>query len=285
MKLRFWGVRGSIPVPGPATVRYGGNTSCVEISSDEHILVLDCGTGALALGKHLLAAQDRRSMDIVLSHLHVDHLFGLPFFEPIFAPSRRIDIAVPSRSPEECRELLSRFLNGMNHPLRLHLIPAALRFGSTRPGQPRQSGPFTLTPVRLNHPGGSLGYRITDGRRAVVYLTDTAPLAGVGEGVAAGGSPPLAERGVIECMRGADYVIMDAMFTWEAYLEKMTWGHAYPEYAVALARAAGAKHLILFHHAPDATDEDLDRLAAAWAEHRDPWVTLAREGVVIDLEG
>lgn len=285
MKLRFWGVRGSIPVPGTTTSRYGGNTSCVEVSNDEHVLVLDCGTGARELGHQLLMEGPGRGLDIVFTHLHVDHVFGFPFFGPVFAPSRRIGVAVPAHSPDECRDLLARFLNGVNHPLRLHLIPAELCFGNVRPEKQREAGPFTLTPVRLNHPGGSLGYRITDGRHTVVYLTDTAPLARVGEGIVAGSSPPLAERKVIESMEGADYAVMDTMFSWEEYLEKMTWGHAYPEYAVALARAAGVRNLILFHHAPTASDEDLDQLAKKWDGHTDPKVTLAREGVVIDLEG
>ncbi len=285
MKLRFWGVRGSIPVPGTQTAGYGGNTSCLEISTDEHVLVLDCGTGARELGNQLLMEGPRRSLDIVFTHLHVDHVFGFPFFGPIFAPSRRINVSVPAYSGEECRELLSRFLNGVNHPLRLHLIPAELRFGNTRPGKVRESGPFELTPVRLNHPGGSLGYRISDGKHTVVYLTDTAPLAKVGEGIAAGGAPPETERKVVEAMQGADYVVMDTMFSWEEYLEKMTWGHAYPEYAVALARAADVKNLVLFHHAPTASDEELDQLARKWEGHSEPTVTLAREGRVIDLEG
>jgi len=285
VKLRFWGVRGSIPVPGPQTSRYGGNTSCIEVSNDEHVLVLDCGTGARELGHQLLMEGPRRGLDIFFTHLHVDHVFGFPFFGPIFAPSRRINVSVPAHSPDECRDLLARFLNGVNHPLRLHLIPAELRFGNTRPGKKRESGPFLVTPIRLNHPGGSLGYRVTDGKHTVLYLTDTAPLAKVGEGIASGIRPPDHERTVLAEMEGADVVVMDTMFSWEEYLEKMTWGHAYPEYGVALAKAAQVKHLVLFHHAPTSSDEDLDMLARKWDGHTEPTVTLAREGVVIDLEG
>ncbi|MDP6935196.1 MAG: MBL fold metallo-hydrolase, partial [Myxococcota bacterium] len=132
---------------------------------------------------------------------------------------------------------------------------------------------------------GSCGYRITAAGRTVVYLTDTAPLARPGEGICDGKKPPAPEKRVIDAMQGADLVIMDTMFSWDEYLEKMTWGHAYPEYAVTLAKAAGARQVALFHHAPDASDDELDTLAASWVEHEDPKVFLAREGLVVDLEG
>ena len=286
MKLRFWGVRGSIPTPGPQTARYGGNTSCIEISSGDQVVVFDCGTGARNLGLKLLAEPPAgRQLDLIFTHLHVDHVFGFPFFGPIFAPSWKLNVFVPTYSPDEARGLLARFLNGINHPLRLHEIPAQIKYSNVHPGRPLERGAVTVHPVRLNHPGGALGYRVSDGRSAVVYLTDTAPLARVGEGLRSGKVPPTAERRVVDAMAGADVVVMDTMFSWEEYLEKMTWGHSYPEYALALAKAAGVRHLVLFHHSPDASDDELDVLASRWADHREPRVSLAREGLTVDLEG
>lgn len=285
MKVRFWGVRGSIPVPGAETSRYGGNTSCLEIMGDPgHPLVLDCGTGARALGRELVL-RHASEVEVLFTHFHMDHLFGFPFFGPIFAPNMRVNVGVPAYGDADAQDKLGRYLNGVYHPLRLNDIAARIRFDGLRSGKEMQVGPYEVLGVPLNHPGGSCGYRVRWGGKTVVHLTDTAPLARPDEGVCAGKSPPALERRVIEVMEGADLVIMDTMFTWDEYLTKMTWGHAYPEYAVKLGEVAGAKRMCLFHHAPDASDDDLDRLAARWAEHQAIPVFLAREGMTVDLSG
>lgn len=283
VNVRFWGVRGSIPIPGQQTSRYGGNTSCVQvISKDGSSLVLDCGTGARDLGRELVLRQEGE-VDILFTHFHMDHLFGFPFFGPIFSPNFHVNVGVPAYSGADAQEKLGRYLNGIYHPLRIHEVAARLLFQGVHPGRPFERGAFDILGISLNHPGGSCGYCVTEEGRSVVYLTDTAPLARPNEGICAGKEPPPPERRVLEAMAGADLVIMDAMFTWEEYLEKMTWGHAYPEYAVRLATEAGARRIALFHHAPDASDADLDRLAAHWAQHDGPEVILAREGMTIDL--
>lgn len=284
MKVRFWGVRGSIPVPGPHTSRYGGNSSCVEVVHDDAVLVLDAGTGARPLGRDLFS-RSTRELDMLFTHFHMDHLFGFPFFGPVYAPGYQVRVSVPAFSEEEAKERVSRYSNGVYHPVRLREMPANVSFHPIQPGRPFQRGPFEITGVRLNHPGGSVGYRITADGQTFVHLTDTAPLARPGEGAAVGEHPPNAEQVVLDAMQGADVVAFDTMFSFDEYLEKMTWGHAYPEYAVALSKVAQVRHLVLFHHAPDASDEDLDALAAEWADHAEPRVTLAREGDVVDLEG
>jgi len=284
VKVQFWGVRGSIPVPGPQTSRYGGNSSCVEVTHDDAVLILDAGTGARALGRDLFS-RATRELDMLFTHFHMDHLFGFPFFGPVYAPGYAVRVSVPAFSEEEAKERVSRYSNGVYHPVRLREMPADVSFHPIQPGRPFERGPFTVTGVRLNHPGGSVGYRIEASGRVFVHLTDTAPLARPGEGAAVGEAPPAAEQVVLDAMKDADVVSFDTMFSFDEYLEKMTWGHAYPEYAVALCRAAGVKHLVLFHHAPDASDDELDALAAEWADHEAPRVTLAREGEVVDLEG
>ena len=284
MKVRFWGVRGSIPVPGITTRRYGGNTSCLEVIDKEGgPLILDCGTGARSLGRDLVLRQERE-VEILFTHFHMDHLFGFPFFGPIFSPNCKVNVAVPAYSGVDAQDKLGRYLNGIYHPLRIHEIAARLCFQGVRPGRPFERGSFEISGVSLNHPGGSCGYRITSGGRTVVYLTDTAPLARPDEGLCAGKAPPPPERRVLEAMAGADLVIMDTMFSWDEYLEKMTWGHAYPEYAVKMGVEAGARRICLFHHAPDSTDDQLDELAARWADHDGPPVFLAREGMTVDLD-
>jgi len=283
VQVRFWGVRGSIPIPGGSTTRYGGNSSCVELRiPGEAPLMLDGGTGARLLGRSLLQ-EGVAQVHVLLTHFHTDHLFGLPFFAPLYAPSCRIQIGLQSYDSDGARQRLATYMNGVFHPVRVRDLPSQCSFEGLRPARSVDFGPYRVTPVALNHPGGALGYRIDGGGRSVAYLTDTAPLATPGEGVVDGRVPPNPERRLLELLEGVDLVIMDTMFTWEEYLEKMTWGHAYPEYAVKLCEIANAGRLVLFHHAPEAEDDALDRLAAHWAQYDKLKVQLAVEGERIDL--
>lgn len=286
MRMRFWGVRGSIAVPGPDTARYGGNTSCVEIQiPGSGPVVIDAGTGARALGIGLMR-QPERELTMLFTHFHLDHLFGFPFFAPIFAPSFRIHVAAPAFSPDATRDRLGRYLNGLLHPLRMSELPTPLDFGAVRPGVSFERGPYKITPVQLNHPGGSCGYVVEGNGRKIAHLTDTSPLSRPGEGLSGGHRPTNREAALCAALSGADLVSIDTMFTVDEYLEKMTWGHGYPEYAAAVCREAGVRTLALFHHAPDASDDDLDRLAARWSRPEGGLrVIVAREGADVDLEG
>jgi phosphoribosyl 1,2-cyclic phosphodiesterase len=290
MILRFWGVRGSIAVPGIDTSRYGGNTSCVEVTAPGVAsLVFDCGTGARALGRALLARPERE-LHLLFSHFHMDHVFGFPFFAPIFAPSFETTVSAPAFHPDGAKDRLARYLNGVFHPLRLPEVPGRIVYDAIRPARPFTRGPWEIVGFALNHPGGACAYRATlatpgGGRRSIAYVTDTAPLSRPGEGLAGGGLPNGREAQFIDFLRGADIVVFDTMFTLPEYLEKMTWGHSYPEYAVAVCDAADVHTLYLFHHAPDATDADLDMLAEHWAGHTRVRVRVAREGQEVNLEG
>lgn len=282
MQVTFWGVRGSIPTPGLQTQRWGGNSSCVEVRhKDLPPLVLDCGTGARKLGFKLVGEQSRQ-LDLLFSHFHMDHVFGFPFFVPIYTPGYEVRITVPAFSEEEAREKLSRYLNGVYHPTRLRELPAKVSFRAVRSGRDFEAGGFTVRSLSLNHPGGALGYRIEVDGESVAYITDTAPFARPGEGVAAGKAPAKTEQRIVEFLRDCDLVVYDTMYDLGEYLEKMTWGHSYPEYAAAICKAAGARHLVLFHHLPDADDDDLDRLAAHWSEAREPTVSVALEGASVE---
>jgi phosphoribosyl 1,2-cyclic phosphodiesterase len=284
VEVRFWGVRGSIPTPGDHTRRWGGNTSCLEVRHPGlPPLVFDCGTGSRDLGVKLLG-EPVRELDLVFTHFHMDHVFGFPFFAPIYTPGYQVRVTVPAYSEEEAREKIARYLNGVYHPTRLRDLPAKVTFTPIRPGHAFDRGGFTLQALALNHPGGSLGYRVEAGGRSLVYMTDSAPFARPGEGVAANQDALPREQKVIEFLEGADAVIYDTMFEESEYLEKMTWGHSYPEYAVALCAAAKVKHLVLFHHAPDAADEKIDALDAKWAAVSGPVkVTCARERDVLAI--
>lgn len=272
-------------MPGPSTCRWGGNSSCVQVQhGDLPPLVLDCGTGARGLGERLVR-QPGREVGILFSHFHVDHVFGFPFFAPLHTPGYAIDIVIAGTDEADARSKLDAFLNGRNHPVRLRDVGARLRFRAVRPEQSFELLGYSVRSVLLNHPGGALGYRIQAGGRSVCYVTDTAPFAQPGEGLLYGRDPTPGERRLLRFLEGADLVIYDTMYELPEYLERMTWGHSYPEYAHGLCAAAGVGHLKLFHHAPNATDEALDARAVAWAGASQPRVSLAREGETMDVEG
>ena len=245
-------------------------------------MVLDCGTGARKLGFSLMG-DPTRELDLLFSHFHMDHVFGFPFFVPIYSPGYKVRITVPAFSAEEAQEKIARYLNGVYHPTRVRELPADVSWHPIRPNRTFQAGVFEAKGVQLNHPGGSVGYRLEVDGQSMAYITDTAPFARPGEGVEAGQPPVKAEERIIEFLRDCDLVVYDTMYDVDEYLEKMTWGHSYPEYAHAICRAAGVKRLVLFHHLPEASDDALDRLEAHWAKASNPSVILAREGETVPV--
>ncbi len=285
MKISFWGVRGSIPTSGPATARYGGHTSCVLVEgAGVPPLVFDMGTGARLLGKAIVESGADK-VYVALSHTHMDHLIGLPYFDPIFQPNCRVHLGVPAESSSDARRRVGQYLNGIFHPLRLDDIGSRLKFYGVAAGSEFQVGPYMVRTMRLIHPGGTVGYRATHGKRSVCYLTDTGPLAQHGQGLMAGKAPTQMEEDLLGLVHDADVMIMDTTFDQDEYHLKQSWGHAYPEYVVRLAQEAKVKRVLLFHHSPDATDDMLDAVGERWASHREPTVLLAKEGMVLDLEG
>lgn len=286
MKVTFWGVRGSIPTSGKDTTEYGGHTSCVAVvpGDDSPPLVFDLGTGARPLGRSLLK-MGVETVHVLLSHTHMDHIFALPYFEPIFSPSCRVHVGVPAGSDGEARARIGKYLNGIFHPLRLDDLGPRLRFHGVPGGKTFNVGPYRVKTLRLVHPGGTIGYRVDYGGCTACYLTDTGPLARPNEGVIVGEEPTAMESELIELVHDADLLVMDTTFDEAEYFAKMHWGHAFPEYAAKIAGLANVKKLALFHHSPDAVDSDLDALAARWERHTAPEVVVAKEGLVVDLEG
>ena len=244
--------------------------------------MLDCGTGARGLGQALFAEPGRR-LDLLFTHLHMDHLFGLPFFAPLYTPGYELAVRLPAYSAEDARQKLGRYMNGTYHPIRLRDIPAKIDFLPVKPGASFEASGYSVSTFRLNHPGGSTGYRLQAQGRAIAYITDTAPFARPDEGVLARRSPVGRESRMVEFLRGCDLVIYDTMYDRDEYLEKMTWGHSYPEYAAALCEAASVGRLVLFHHSPDATDDELDARAARYSSHQAPRVLVAKEGETVHL--
>jgi phosphoribosyl 1,2-cyclic phosphodiesterase len=251
--IRFWGVRGSLPSPGPHTVAVGGNTACVEVVAGQTHIILDAGTGLRALGAGLGRRHQAGRIHILLSHLHGDHLMGLPFFAPLYSPKSEITIA-SGYDADELRQVLRRQMSLPTFPVDLDQVGARLAFR-----QLPCEGRFAVEDVaievaRAHHPGTTLAYRLESGGRAVVYATDHEH-----------GTP--ADARLVALARDADLLILDAQYTPEEYegeagSGKRGWGHSTYVATAELARAAHVKALALFHHDPARSDEEVAGIEA-----------------------
>lgn len=273
MEVTFYGVRGSIAVPGPATIRYGGNTACVEVRTAAGArIVLDAGTGLRALGRTMAEeSPPSRETWLFLSHTHLDHVIGLPFFGPAYAPGHRLHVHGPRWPGRSLREVLEGAQARELFPVPLDGLGAVTTFRELGPGERVEiARGIAVEAALLNHPGAALAYRIEADGAAFVYATDTAPFEppllvprellrrGEGEGEAL----ERLEAAALDLMRGADLVAFDTMFTPEEHARHPDWGHATPEHAASLCARAGVRRLLLFHHAPDRTDDEVDAAVA-----------------------
>ena len=280
MQLRIWGCRGSVPTPGPGTVTYGGNTSCVEVVMEdaETAVVLDAGTGIRALGVDLLARGTRR-IHLFLTHLHLDHLEGLRFFAPLWEPGVTVEIHGPRSPVLSLGDRILRAFSPPLFPLDLRDVPATLVFHDL-PADPWRADGLTLSSDLVLHPGPTVGFRLETAATAVAYLPDHVPaLAGIDgrprEWISAG------------ALAGdADVVLHDAQYTEDEYAARMGWGHSSVAHAVRYCDAVGARRLVLFHHEPTHSDRDLERLEDRARELSGSVAEapmLAREGMTIGL--
>jgi phosphoribosyl 1,2-cyclic phosphodiesterase len=266
------GVRGSTPAPGPGFVRYGGHTSCVAITpegGDLPTLVLDAGTGLRSLTPLLDGAAFDGS--IVLSHLHWDHMQGLPFFAAGDRDGARVDLYVPAQEGRSGRDLLAQSLSPPSFPITPEGLRGTWGFHALEDGRHKIEG-FSVTAVDIEHKGGrTFGVRVEDDRGSVAYLPDHAPAAGVSDEL----------RGVLE---GVDVLIHDAQFLEGERPVAVDYGHATVQDSVNLGRSCGAGTVVLFHHSPARTDDALDEIAD-WAPGLadDLTVVVAREGMTLDV--
>jgi len=273
VKLHFWGTRGSIATPGPGTNHFGGNTSCVQLTtSDNQLLIFDCGTGVHRLATELMAKGGPINANILLGHTHWDHIQGFPFFSPAFAKGNTAAIYGPEGSRGSLHDVLAGQMEFTYFPVELDQLPAAISYHELT------EGVYTIDGVRvatqyLNHPAMTVGYRVEADGVVVVYLVDHEPFSD--ELWRAGAEPDRIEsilhegdRRHAQFMRGADLVIHDAQYTPEEYQSKKTWGHSSYDYVVRIAAAAGVRQLALTHHDPAHDDHfvaEIERKARALA--------------------
>jgi len=300
MQITFWGVRGSYPVPGPATVRYGGQTSCVEVrTASGQCAIVDAGTGLRALGQKLAreAVGQPGHHHVFLSHVHWDHIQGLPFFEPAYIPGTQIHVYSLLTAAHELQEVIGGITRHEFFPVPLELVPAQFAFNEVKPGMPLQIAGFRVLPIALNHPFGSVGYRFDADRTAWAYVSDTAPFTDVlhkqhflsgleqltGDDRAA---LDTMKADLIAALADFDTVVYDTHYLPEEYSRFPHYGHSTPEHGLEVCAAAKVPRLVLYHHAPSHDDAQMDEIAQRYRDRGAAMgidVVVAWEGMVLDV--
>ncbi|MBS4028026.1 MAG: MBL fold metallo-hydrolase [Ignavibacteriales bacterium] len=269
MKVTFWGTRGSIPSPGQHTVRYGGNTPCVEVRlDDDSLIIFDAGSGIRLLGNRLAAGKKVVRSSILITHEHWDHIQGLPFFVPAFIPGNEFKIVGTGPNRFSLKMALSNQMRRLYFPVKLKELEARFSFHSVKEEEFEINGASVKT-IFVNHPTFALGYRLTHGGRSIVYVSDNEPLdkktlAQMGTRrsiiksfVEAHNDP---NQRLYDFVRDADLFIHDSFFTPDEYVQHIGWGHSHYLFTLQVAREANVKHCVLFHHHPNRTDDEIDEI-------------------------
>lgn len=268
MKVRFWGTRGSIPTPGRDTVRYGGNTPCVEVRlGNDELVIFDAGTGIRGLGDALMATGKPVKAYVVISHPHWDHIQGFPFFKPAFAPGNELTIIGPRSRYVTLRQMISDQMDKVYFPIRLNELKAKITFKPIRE-ESLKVYDAVLTSCYVNHPSISLGYRLDAGGRSLVYISDNEPFdrdqvesvknvekVVVDKYNKVKGDP---NRRVYDFARGADILIHDSTYTPGEYEKHVGWGHSHYLFSLKVAEEARVKKLVLFHYNQSHSDDAVD---------------------------
>ena len=295
MRVKFWGVRGSLPVPGRKTERYGGNTSCVEVRSESGTrVVVDAGTGIRKLGKELVAETEagKSEVHLLISHTHWDHIQGLPFFSPLYQKGNRLCVYARKRDDLHLRAVFASQTDDPYFPIPFEEAKADIAFRELPDSAQFEISDVKVACARLNHPYIATAYRLTVDGASVVYVSDTAPFSdilfedqfiaqppGPGAELPAADLQKLARmrEGIVRLCEGADLVVYDTMFTPEDYKRIPHFGHSRPSDALQICREAGARQLALFHHAPERSDAEVDAILA------DTKATAKRQGIELDI--
>lgn len=272
LSVTFWGVRGSIACPGPATAGYGGNTACLEIRAGNKLLIFDAGTGLKPFGGALAKQGGALDVDWFFTHTHFDHIQGIPFFSPLYDRRNRFRLRAGHLMPEmNLKQVLSEMMSAPLFPIPIGIFAAQIEFADFRAGETHDlGGGVVVKTAPLNHPNRATGYRVEVGKKAICYVTDTEHV------------PGRLDTNVLKLIEGADIVVYDSTYTDEEYPAHVGWGHSTWQEGVRLVEKAGAKRLAIYHHDPDHDDAFMDKVAAE-AEKMRPGTFVAREGTTISV--
>ncbi|MCL2318919.1 MAG: MBL fold metallo-hydrolase [Treponema sp.] len=302
LSVRFWGVRGSIPCPGRSTVNFGGNTSCLEIRAGKRLVIVDLGTGVKPLGDWLMGNDFKNGpmeMDIFITHTHWDHIMGFPMFTPIFVPGTKLSIRGPvSYNDDTLASIIGDQLSYRYWPVRQSELAAQIKYQELKETTLDMGRELRAITKYLNHPILCLGYRFEYQGKTIVTAYDHEPFRNLfptdpedpsyDEVAAQEGAVTAKEENekIIRFFRDADILIHDTQYTAGEFEKHLGWGHSSYEYAIEAARQAGVKKLVLFHHDPGRTDEQLASLAEKYSSENKgkpgPEIIMAREGAVVE---
>jgi phosphoribosyl 1,2-cyclic phosphodiesterase len=271
--VRFWGVRGTIACPSTSHAKYGGNTSCIQVTVGDRIIIFDAGTGIRDLGNEL-QKRDIRDAHLFMSHTHWDHINGFPFFVPGYDPSWSLHIMAGHLGDGNSgiQDVLNSQMLGPMFPVPLETMQAKLRFADFKAGEQfKIHSDINVRTAPLRHPNGATGYRIEHNGKSVCYITDTEHV------------PGRPDQKILELIEGSDLVIYDSTYTEEEFTTKIGWGHSTWNEGLALCQAANVKIFAIFHHEPDHDDDFMNSVEV---EARDMWEHsfVAREGMVVSLD-
>ncbi len=279
LKLTFWGVRGSKPTPGRDTLLFGGNTSCVQIEVGSRNLVFDAGTGIAELGNKMIKEKGKKEVDVFFSHLHWDHIQGLPFFVPLYCPGNQFRLYGEDKEKIKFQEVIEKQMNSPYFPVPMKMMKADYKFINVKPNQTivLEEGIIVKT-FEVNHPNGCLSYRVEKGNSAIVYSTDTEPMEGE------------KKKDFLKFIRGTDILIYDTHFTDSEYYgtndddSKAGWGHSTWEEGTRISKEADIGYLVLFHHKENRSDKEQQKIEES-AQNEFTNTIAAREGMVITIGG
>lgn len=295
MKIRFWGVRGSIPSPGPKTVRYGGNTTCIEVRSDAgELIIIDAGTGIAVLSQSLLGELPVKA-NIFITHTHWDHIQGLPFFLPFFIPGNKVKLhgAFDIITGHGVQQVMEVQMQYSYFPIREAELRAVIEYQTLDIGEAVTIGDATVSSTLLNHPVVDFGYRVDCNGKSMFFTGDHEPWDNIYDPGDEGYDEFKAmidekQKGMDDFLRGVDVLIVDCSYTTAEYPAKRGWGHGTFAGAIELARRVGAKQLVCTHHEPTRSDDQLERvfdevMQQYPSQPGDPKIMLSHEGLEIEL--
>lgn len=261
MRLKFWGTRGSIPVPGSSTLKYGGNTPCVEIRSDDNnLLILDGGSGLRELGNYLNKRDPQKELDILISHYHWDHIQGIPFFLPLYNPEVHVKFyGIPSNGLN-IKKILNEQMMPNNFPLAIEEFPAKVEYHDIKPNQTYTFKDIKVETLMLNHPSPTLTFKITNNENNIIYMSDNELYINYSRKKQDYEDLQTRNQRLIEFCKDCDYLIHDAMYDEDTVMNKEGWGHSGNNSVALFSIMSNIKNLVLFHYNPDYSDKKIDDL-------------------------